>query len=212
MRWTGIRWNRVETALFDLRHRTDTRGKAPVSELDPIGDNVVHGTGYQAVNERHLRRALTAIDLAPRSTFVDVGCGKGKALLVAARHPAIGHAIGVEFSGALCEVARRNASGFASRQPEAAPITVVHEDALRFPIGDQHDVVFLNNPFDRELTARFARVLERTLARRTRPLWLLYGNPSHADAIEEGGAFETHALLRNFGPGRDIVVYRALGA
>jgi cyclopropane fatty-acyl-phospholipid synthase-like methyltransferase len=39
--------------------------------------------------------------------FVDIGCGKGKPLLIAARFPYVVRAMGVELSEALCQAARR---------------------------------------------------------------------------------------------------------
>lgn len=207
-RSVGIRYNRVEALIFDLRHGTDTRGKAPVSELAPIGDNVEHGTGYQAVNERHLRAAVAALPLPGDSVFVDIGCGKGKALLIASTLGPIDRVIGVEFSGELCEIARRNADSFAPKDGKRrAPIAVVHEDALEFDLEADHNLVFLNNPFDHDLTARFTRILEASLKARPRPVWLLYANPRHVSAIEEGGRFRQVRYFRFFGPGRDIAAF-----
>ncbi len=207
-RQIGIRYNRVESLLFDLRYGTDTRGKAAVAELSPVGENVTHGTGYQAVNAAHFRTVMRGLPFPEGSVFVDIGCGKGKPLLLASTLDFIKHAVGVEFSGALCEIARRNATVFKSKTPgRTAPISVIHCDAITYEIEPDQNIFFLNNPFDSELTSAFLQRLTLSAEKHPRPLWLLYGNPAHRATMEQNEKFTWLRDFKFFGPGRDIAVF-----
>lgn len=67
----------------------------------------LRGAGSSAIAARF--RALMASLSAPvdELTFVDLGAGKGRAMLLASELP-FRRIVGVEFSPELCDVARRN--------------------------------------------------------------------------------------------------------
>jgi SAM-dependent methyltransferase len=210
LRRSGILYNRIEARLFDLRHGTDTTGKTPVGKLDEVvGENVAHGTGYQAVNEGQLRHVMEALAFPDGSVFVDVGCGKGKPLLLAASYPFVHRAIGVEFSGALCVTARQNAITYGQRRRIADKIVIRHQDAVGCNIEADQNIFFMNNPFDAELISAFIAKIDASVRRHPRAVWLLYYNPAHAGAIDAHPGFARETLFRFFGPGRDIAVYRS---
>src|SRR5262249_21008101 len=72
----------------------------------------------------------------PRYPFVGLGCGKGAALILAAKH-GYGRLVGVELDGELIEVARRNVSALRRRRPTLADrIELVHRDAAEFAWPD----------------------------------------------------------------------------
>lgn len=201
-----IAFNRVEAHWYDLRHGTDTRGKAAASELaDIAGPNVDHGTGYQAVNASHFHEVMRALPFPYHSVFLDIGCGKGKPLLLAAGYGFVDRAIGVEFGGALCAIARRN----VERSGLSRKIDVLHMDALAFPLEPRHNIFFLNNPFDEELFAAFVDRIAASVRRHPRPVWVLYGNPIHLDVLAAHDAFEPVKRFCFFGPGRDIAVFQS---
>src|SRR4029453_16895747 len=71
---------------FDARYGTDTGGFEHIWQFRIDSDNARFGTHYRATSERDLVQALTALPDDPRGlTFIDLGCGKGKTLIVAAR-------------------------------------------------------------------------------------------------------------------------------
>lgn len=211
-RQVGMKYNNLEAQLFDVQNGTNTRGKTPFHELDVTGDSVAHGTGYQAVNAGHFTAAIDALDIPAGSTFIDIGCGKGKALLLASRNPKFAHVIGVEMAKSLCDIAEENAKIYAKRYPAASRIQVACEDATRYDIPDDANVIFMNNPFDAILTRSFLENLKRSLLQSPRKMWLLYGNPMHAAEIESSEIFAYLRICRFFGPGRDIKVYASSAA
>lgn len=205
----GILYNNLEARLFDFRYGTDTAGKTPFHELDVEGDSVPLGTGYQAVNAWHFNAVLRTLSIPRASGFVDIGCGKGKPLLLASRDPRFATITGVEMSSNLCEAARRNVTRYGESFPSAARIEVVTADASRYDIPEYVNVVYVNNPFEAPLVSQLLDNVIRSLDAAPRPLWLLYYNPASAGLVERNGRFRPIADHRFFGPGRNVRVYTA---
>jgi SAM-dependent methyltransferase len=210
-RWLGVRYNRIEAAVYDWRNGTDTGGKIAAAELDIPDELAGHVTGFQAVNEAHLRAALDTLPFPPNSVFVDIGCGKGKPLLIAARYPYVVRAMGVELSEALCQAARRNMEVARARGELSVPIEILQADALSIDFSRGENIFFLNNPFDADLMIRFISRLEAGAARDGRTIWMLYYNPVHGEAIIADGRMRKTRELSFFGPGRDIHVFELKG-
>ena len=97
VRWTLAkrqeeRRSLVEEAEFDHRRGVHTCARIDPDTLNVIGPHRSSAVRYQPVSESSFRTMLAVlIDLLgptfPRYSFVDVGCGMGKALLLAAGHP-----------------------------------------------------------------------------------------------------------------------------
>src|SRR5215469_8659665 len=71
---------------FDLESGTDTGGILPLWKLDVDSPNSAFGVRYQPSNEEEVRETVSFLSEDPGNlVFVDLGCGKGRALLVAAK-------------------------------------------------------------------------------------------------------------------------------
>ena len=94
---------------FDATHGTDTAGILAGRELGPCVTRAGHVViPYETTSEAAIRMALDGLGADfSRSVFVDLGCGKGKPLMVAASYP-FRRLIGVDVSPACIAVARRN--------------------------------------------------------------------------------------------------------
>jgi SAM-dependent methyltransferase len=93
--------------------------------------------GYQATSPEFVRRAFTYV---PRFTFVDLGCGKGR-VLVLADHAGFKKIIGVELSRKMVVAARANLERLR------IPATIIHGDAGLYQLPTEPCVVFMYNPF-----------------------------------------------------------------
>ena len=90
-----------------------------------------------------LRFALTGLGYG--GTFVDLGSGKGKALLIAARLP-YRRVVGVEIDEELAVAAQRNIE-LARRRHRAELVECVEASAKDWQIPDDASVIFMFNPF-----------------------------------------------------------------
>src|ERR1019366_288563 len=90
---------------FDLVHNSDTSGHIPGELLTPAN---LHNTAYYAISPSALTAALELLpEPSHNFTFLDLGCGKGRALLIAA-HFDFPQILGVELSPDLCRIAESN--------------------------------------------------------------------------------------------------------
>jgi hypothetical protein len=90
-------------------------------------------------------------------SFIDIGAGMGRAMLLASEHP-FRAVIGVEFHPTLARIARRNLALWRVAGRALARTRVYCRDAVDLPLPSGPCVIFLFNPFG-------APVLRRLLAR-----------------------------------------------
>lgn len=170
----GSGWER--THPFDRQHGTDTSGCVAADELPPDEAARAHAICYAGSQPSLLRQALAELWPVDSFTFVDLGCGKGRALLVASEFP-FRDILGVELSAPLARIAGDNAVLFARRFPQRTAISVAVADASTFPLPAGNLVLFLYHPFGAALVARVARAVEAALASGRRSVCVVYYNP-----------------------------------
>jgi SAM-dependent methyltransferase len=170
---------------FDVKNGTDTSGIVPLWRLSIASPNARFGGRYHASEEWELAGALKVLNEDLSSfTFVDLGSGKGRSLLIAARM-GFRRVIGVEFAPQLAATARRNI-----RIMGVSNATVIDADAAEFMLPEDDLVVFLFNPFRQTVVRRVVTNLEQSRAGR---LYVIYSNPICAEA------FDASQVLRRVG-------------
>lgn len=170
--WADLQLEQGAQRMFERRYGVETAGHV---YLDEIGEEGAGRTFYEGIGWWPLRRALSALELGAGDVFVDLGSGRGQALVVAGRFP-IERATGVELAGDLTRVARRNLDAARPRM-RARSLETVTADVLYWPVPDDVSVVFMYSPFIGEL---FAQAIERIFAsydRNPRTLHLVYAFP-----------------------------------
>lgn len=111
-----------------------------------------------------------------RFTFVDLGSGKGRTLLMASDYP-FRQIVGVELLPALHKIARENLAAYKNDAQKCFALKPICGDATRFSFPDEPLVVYLFNPFPEAGLRRAVRNLGQSLAAKPRPAYLLYHNP-----------------------------------
>jgi hypothetical protein len=187
---------------FDAEYGVVTEALIFLGELDPeaIGPNIAFATHYEATPPADVDLLLDAAGIDERTTtFVDLGSGMARAVLIAARRP-FRQVAGVEISPALHAVALENLAAIDRASLRCKDVRLVCNDAAdyRFPPGDL--AIYLYNPFSAGL---LVPLLERVVASSARrAVTLLYHTPVERAAIERRGDF---ALVADLGFG---AVYR----
>jgi len=166
---------------FDLENGVQTSGLIPGRFLKTGHAHDRHSTAYfgvaPSVFHALLRRWRRTRPIAPieEFTFVDLGAGMGRAILLAAEYPFRG-VIGVELNPALARIARRNLAGWRAAGRVRSPAKVVCGDAVAARIPPGPCLVFLFNPFGESVMRRLVRRLAAVFAGRRCQLDLLYVN------------------------------------
>ncbi len=189
---------------FDLRYGTDTRASVELKNLTIESRNKTRGVGYQPSTPALFHRIMRRLAVPPGSVFVDVGCGMGRALLMAARYDFV-RLVGIEFSPALCTIARRNVEIFRRRTGVTIPIEIVEADVAEYDICDDQNVFYLFNPFDDVVMELLLDRIDQSRTRAPRIVWLVYLYPTRRHIIEHRASYELRHVLR-YG-GVDVVLY-----
>lgn len=165
-----------------------------------------------------LRWAIESVPTIDGATFLDIGCGKGRALIVASEYP-FARLIGIEINPDVAALGRRNARRVARRHPDRAPIEIRTGDASAPDLPDGDLVVFMYHPFGRPLVERLFRKLIDGLATH-RSISVIYENPVHGDVFDTSPAFHRwRAEMRactadeapfTFDPDDATVIWRSL--
>lgn len=151
---------------FDAENGVTTEALLFLGELDPeaIGDALIDATHYEPVPIAEFDALVAAVPGPYENcTFVDVGSGMGRAVMLAMLLP-FRAVVGIEVSPALHEIAKENLAAWNSRDDlRCRNVRLVRADAAVFsyPAGDL--LVFLYNPFG---AATLARTLTRIVTTR----------------------------------------------
>jgi SAM-dependent methyltransferase len=122
---------------FDRRYHVDTCGDIPARYLEVVGENQSHGAAFLSIPAHTFERAMDLLAEDIRGfTFVDIGAGKGRAMLLAARRPFC-RVIGVEYAHELAAVANRNFARYRDPAQRCHDMHCYCADAIAFelPLG-----------------------------------------------------------------------------
>jgi hypothetical protein len=110
-------------------------------------------------------------------TFVDLGSGKARTLLMASEYP-FRRIVGVELIAELHRAAEENIRAYHSATERCTQIEAVCTDACEFVFPDTPLVLYLFNPLPEAGLQRVLRNLELSLEQSPRPVWIVYHNPT----------------------------------
>jgi SAM-dependent methyltransferase len=164
---------------YDWEQRVNTTGATVTWRTRLLG---LLNSPYQPIPPEQFRAIMSALSahLAPDTnfsefTFIDVGAGKGRALLLASEF-GFRRIIGVELLPELVEVARENVREFERRGMRFG-IELICQDATNFDFPADPAVVFLFNPLPQTALRMLIQNLERSLHQNPRPVYVAYANP-----------------------------------
>ncbi len=181
---------------FDRQYGTDTGGLIPRTSLLTGHPNDAHITAYYAIAPSILDGIL---DLWQQTsppypidayTFLDVGAGKGRAMLTASLHP-FREVVGIEINPTLAGIARANLRLFEDHPDSSplSPVKLLQADALEAPLPSTPTVGFLFHPFEAPVLRQFLARVESHFAQRPGSFDLLYVNAEHAAVLDRNAAF-----------------------
>ena len=127
-------FERLNNLRWETQLGISTRGIVDVDKPDSLY--------YATINYSMIQSVLQHLSLGSSDTFVDVGCGKGRVLCCAARHPCK-KVVGVDYSEDLCRLARTNLQRLRGR---TAPV-VVHKGVAEEFDYTEATALFFFNPF-----------------------------------------------------------------
>jgi len=182
---------RERREAFDERFGTDTSRTFQWSDLEATGPDVPPLWRYFPVMRADFDPVMNALDIRFEDfVFVDLGSGKGRALLFASDWP-FRRIVGVEISPVLHAVAEHNVEVYASPTQRCDRFELVCCDAGAWRPPDESLLIYVFQPFPEDVFDRVMHNLEESLARAPRPVVVMYLNPVFERALLRPGWLHT---------------------
>ena len=184
------RRQRYGDAEYDWDHRVNTTSAA-VSWRDRLLG--VFNSPYQPTEPALFREMLDALQTHAQLdfrefTFIDLGSGKGRTLLLASDYP-FRRILGVELLPTLHQIAQENLQKYHSESQKCFALESICADATAFPFPAEPTLLYLFNPFPEAGLQRMLANLEQSLRQNPRPVYVLYHNPLLEHVIDKNAAF-----------------------
>lgn len=158
---------------IDRRYGIDTQGRVPLSGLSIVGGDKSIGQPYEPTPELSFHRIMSHLPHSLASfTFVDVGCGKGRALFCASQYD-FSRIVGIEFATDLAIIAAANAEKFAVKTDDRR-ISVIQADATQYEPPTTPLLYYFFQPFNAAEPYRLiADNLERSFQATPRKIYVV---------------------------------------
>lgn len=174
---------RVANRWSDAAFNIDTSGFVDTHELGYDNRDLVH---YSPLGYRAIRDALRHLPIDPqRSVFLDYGCGKGRAIAVAASMP-FQRVIGVELSEPLIDKCRENLARMRGKHASQVELHCV--DATRYSVPHDVNVIYFFNPFRGDTLAAVLANIQASQREHPRRIHVVYFNNDHFEKLVAGNA------------------------
>ena len=161
----------VEDWWFDFHHRVDTSSEfeAQVNRGWPKDHLNFH---YLPIRPKCARRILRNLPIKNRReyTFIDFGSGKGRMVLIAARH-GFRRVCGIELRKELHDQAHSNFR--RCHNVNGCTMESLNLDAAEYEIPNEKLVLFFFNPFGSEVMAKVLSKLTASLYCSFRDVWVV---------------------------------------
>jgi len=175
--------------LFDAEYGTDTCGILQPWDSDIPDSLVGQAVHYATANVDVFVELLSRLDITHADyTFVDLGCGKGRALLLASSFP-FKQIIGVELSPQLHHTSLLNIRRFRSDSQRCMNIVSLCENATLYTFPPENTVLYLFNPFGADTLRSVVAHLDWSLRTVPRRVYVIYVKPVHRRVFDQSGLF-----------------------
>lgn len=196
--------NNTRCRAWDFIHGVETCGDIPLATLNFQSKNKTSGLEYQSHHPAVIRAGLLMLAIRPEEfIFIDFGCGKGRALLVASELP-FRKIIGLEFAPVLAESARRNVENYRSRRQKCSQIEILTVDATEYALTPEPQILYFYSPFSRSVMDQVLDNIETSLRQSPRDLLVMF---SGAIGVRDR-VFASCTQYKLLQRGRYIDIYR----
>jgi SAM-dependent methyltransferase len=181
---------------FDVRYGVDTSGLIGGRDLNSGHQNDQFITAYFGVPPSRLTNAFdlwqrTSQMAASQYRFIDVGCGKGRAVLLASQF-GFRDVFGIELQPKLAEIASENVQRWRQQNSVSTDISILCGDGpsllpqlLAGPV-----LIYLYNPFHAPVLRALAYSIINSKEKFSGPVDVLYLYPEYEEVFSEFPLFQ----------------------
>ena len=175
-----------ERHIFDLFNNTDTHKRLLIKDYEESVQDVNHSFNHSCSWTSVINFSLNFVsnylgNESIKYSFFDVGCGKGKVLLVATKGKLCNQFMdfyGVEINRELVNIANQNFT-----KMNLPTCKIISKSARNLNLGkvNKKMIIYLYNPFDSALLESFLR------SQSYESCIIIYNNPQFSDLIIKSG-------------------------
>lgn len=184
------------THPFDTQYGVDTSGLIGGVHLASHHPHDIFTTAYCAIPPSRLQAMLDRWLATPpqlplsQYTFIDIGCGKGRAVMLASKLP-FKEVIGVELNPILAQTSTANLKIWQSAGQPTCPTSIIHHDATTFTLPATPCLIYLYNPFSISIMQKLIQHLDEIFTTHSQPLDILYFTPDSGHIFANHPRFST---------------------
>ncbi len=185
---------------YDFEHNVDTSWA--ILSLRTRFRELLSGAQYHATEPDLFHEMLSALPVpADGFVFLDLGSGKGRALLMASDYP-FREIVGVELLEELHQAAEKNIAGYQSPSQRCFNIEAICCDAREFEFPDARLVLYLFNPFPDYVLRTVLENLRKSIEALPREAYVINHNLVHEEI------FRAKGWLRELHRTHQFAIYR----
>jgi SAM-dependent methyltransferase len=159
--------------LFDRRYRIRTSGHVELSNTSFDRSRLPDATSYGPVNGWAFRALLKRLNLSKTLQFADLGCGLGRACILAAEY-GFRRVTGVELAPELCAAAEENMSNCLLSAARKSSVHIIQADVLDYCELSEDEVFFVFRAFSLKFFQTVCQKLAERAACQKKLLTLIY--------------------------------------
>jgi len=175
----SLLWHQVLDRGWDRHLGTETEAQFDVRGHEAGTAGAASAMPYVASRALSLRLLLAELPLPRSGTFVDLGCGKGRAMILAAER-GFAHIRGIELSPHLAATARANLQRVGPRFPQCV-FEVGQGDLAALDVRPADQVFYAFHPCERAVLGRAMERIAASLRAHPREAWVLWQDNLAAD-------------------------------
>ncbi len=165
----------VKEIKGEKKYGIRTTGSDELRALEEKGIDIDHSNIYMPASYDLLEDIFEKIEISNYNHLLDIGCGKGRVLCVAA-HWGVKKVSGIDFSKEFCATATKNLL-ITQEKLENLQFKIYNNDAFYFEIAQDVDCIFMFNPFDDLIMSGVIENIETSLEENPRKMTIVYFNP-----------------------------------
>jgi SAM-dependent methyltransferase len=164
----------------------DTLSIENLDQLTLASKNSKENHHYQGASYFVLYSIFNSIpESFKKNTFIDYGCGKGRALFVA-EQCGFELLIGVDIAKELIDLANQNLLKY-NKKSKNSSINFVFEDATQFKIPQDACLFYFFNPFGPQILNPVLQNIKESVKNYPREIYCIYLNPIYNEAFKQSG-------------------------
>jgi SAM-dependent methyltransferase len=132
---------------------------------------------------KYLVRLLKDLHISNQDTVLDIGCGKGSAMLAMLKFP-FARVDGIELSKEISEIAIRNLTKLKKQRWQ-----VINGDAITYKDYNAYSMLYLYNPFPEEIMRQVVANIHSSISGREQEMLVIYNNPECHELLVKDGVF-----------------------